>query len=137
MKTNANTHPIPEGWPHEDRGAVNENQNIAEHSEILCQLCERFREKFGRDPGLNDPVFFDPDADVPVPLEKQRMVEMWSRLADSMVARGTLSPESGYAMKKTGLLVTEKTKGLLTDVELDRWNDAILEYRVHNHDAGS
>jgi hypothetical protein len=27
-----------------------------------------FREKFGRDPGPDDPVFFDPDADEPTPL---------------------------------------------------------------------
>src|SRR2546421_8029142 len=27
-----------------------------------------FREKFGRDPGSNDPVFFDRDADEPVPM---------------------------------------------------------------------
>jgi hypothetical protein len=29
---------------------------------------QAFREKFGRDPGPDDPVFFDPDADEPTPL---------------------------------------------------------------------
>ena len=36
---------------------------------------EIFREKFGREPGLNYPVFFDPDADhkpTPVPFDKMR-----------------------------------------------------------------
>jgi hypothetical protein len=28
--------------------------------------------KFGRDPGPNDPVFFDPDKDVPTPIDMER-----------------------------------------------------------------
>jgi len=33
-----------------------------------------FKKKFGREPGPNDPVFFDPDADTPqpIPIEKLR-----------------------------------------------------------------
>jgi hypothetical protein len=34
--------------------------------EALFQHREAFRAKFGRDPGPNDPVFFDPDATDPV-----------------------------------------------------------------------
>lgn len=36
--------------------------------EIVESQLQRFREKFGRDPGPNDPVFFDPDAAEPVPI---------------------------------------------------------------------
>ena len=32
-----------------------------------------FIEKFGREPGPNDPVFFDPDKDVPTPIDPARM----------------------------------------------------------------
>jgi hypothetical protein len=36
------------------------------HSALLEQRAA-FVEKFGREPGPNDPVFFDPDADTPQP----------------------------------------------------------------------
>ena len=35
---------------------------------ILEAQRQRFRAKFGRDPGPHDPVFFDPDAIEPVPM---------------------------------------------------------------------
>jgi hypothetical protein len=42
------------------------------HDAMLAQR-EAFRRKFGRDPGPNDPVFFDPDADTPLPISQQRI----------------------------------------------------------------
>lgn len=54
---------------------------------------------------------------------------MWERLADAMVCQREITPETAYAMKKTGLLVTEQTKGLLRDAELHKWNAALEEYR--------
>jgi hypothetical protein len=33
--------------------------------EAMERQAERFREKFGRDPGSAEPIFFDPDADEP------------------------------------------------------------------------
>ena len=30
-----------------------------------------FKKKFGREPGPNDPVFFDPDADTPQPIARR------------------------------------------------------------------
>lgn len=47
-----------------------------------------------------------------------------------MVRQGEMTPETAYAMKKTGLLVTEETKDLLRDTELDEWNNACEEYRT-------
>ena len=64
---------------------------------IACQF-EAFRKKFGRDPGPDDPIFFDPD------------------------------PAFIYAFKRTGRIVTESNKHRLTEKELRRWNDAISEY---------
>ncbi len=34
-----------------------------------------FKEKFGRDPGPNDPVFFDPDCDTPRPMPVARLTD--------------------------------------------------------------
>ena len=35
--------------------------------EMMQRQAERFRTRFGRDPGPDDPIFFDPDADQPRP----------------------------------------------------------------------
>ncbi len=66
---------------------------------------QRFREKFGRDPGPDDPVFFDPDADTPQELA-----------------------EKVYAYRKTGLIVTEQNWGLLSKEQQQEWEAAIAEY---------
>jgi hypothetical protein len=43
-------------------------------AEFLFQLqAERFREKFGRDIGPRDPVFFDPEADDPRPMPRDEL----------------------------------------------------------------
>jgi hypothetical protein len=104
------------------------NRMTPEIEETLEDLFCRFREKFGRDPGENDPIFFDPHSDQPVPLRQEALNELWERLADAMVCQGEMTPETAYAMKKTGFLVTEQTKDLLRDAELDEWKKALAEY---------
>lgn len=39
-----------------------------ELAQMLQENRDRFIEKFGREPGPGDPVFFDPDSDSPVPV---------------------------------------------------------------------
>jgi hypothetical protein len=41
--------------------------------EALEEQRRRFVEKFGREPGPHDPVFFNPDADEPEPLSDEQM----------------------------------------------------------------
>jgi putative PIN family toxin of toxin-antitoxin system len=67
---------------------VGDPRVIDMHPEVAAALesqMERFREKFGRDPGPDDPIFFDPDADSPRPLP----AEEWDRL-------GALVEELGF-----------------------------------------
>ena len=114
---------------YEGKPALGEpNRMTPEIEQTLDELFCRFREKFGRDPGENDPIFFDPHSDQPIPSRQEALNEMWERLADAMVCQGEITPEIAYAMKKTGLLVTEQTKDLLRDNELDEWNKALAEY---------
>ena len=40
-------------------------------TDILREQREAFRKKFGRDPGPNDPIFFDPEADLSVELKRR------------------------------------------------------------------
>ena len=42
------------------------------HEAVIRQL-ESFKEKFGREAGPDDPLFFDPDYDVPVPLTEAKV----------------------------------------------------------------
>jgi len=98
-----------------------------EIEETIVGLFCRFYEKFGRPPRTNEPVFFDPDADEPMPLQEQAAKEMWDRLADTMVREGEMSPGAGYAMKTTGLLVTPDTEHLLTECQRREWNAALAE----------
>ncbi|HYY68868.1 MAG TPA: hypothetical protein VE734_03980 [Terriglobales bacterium] len=97
---------------------------------MACQL-EAFRKKFGRDPGPDDPIFFDPDAEDPVPLNpkqyEQDMIET--------MAQAGINPAFIYAFKRTGRIVTESNKHRFTEKELRGWNDALSEYK-HKVDSG-
>jgi hypothetical protein len=92
------------------------------------QLRQRFRQKFGRDPGPNDPVFFDPDSEAAVPLRPEALNQLWEGFADTLLSSDEITPEIAYAMKKTGLLVTQQNEALLTEVQRKAWRDALHEY---------
>ena len=85
---------------------------------------DAFRKKFGRNPRPEDPIFFDPDADDPVPITQEKYDEA---MVEAMTTAG-LDPVLMYAYKRTGRLVTESNRHLLTREELREWNDAVDEY---------
>jgi hypothetical protein len=91
---------------------------------------EVFRKKFGRDPGPDDPVIFDPLADTPVPYPKGKMEE---EVVEAMRKAGIRS-EIIYAYKKTGLLLMADTPASKRDRK--EWNDAIAEYLELERKAG-
>ena len=100
------------------------------NDEVTAALDEqkrRFREKFGRDAGPEDPIFFDPDADTPQPISKAGLDEMTGQIL-SAAGKAAVRPELIYAMKKTGRIATESNQHLLTDEDLQEWQDAIEEY---------
>ena len=82
------------------------------------------RDSHTRQPGPDDPVFFDPDADTPQPLDLERYEK---DLADAMAAAG-IDPRLIYASRKTGLLVTEENLDKLPEEALEEWNAALEEY---------
>ena len=97
---------------------------------IACQRAA-FRKKFGRDPCADDPIFFDPDANEPVPLNPQQYRQ---DMIETMTQAG-VDPAFIYAFKRTGRIVTESNKDRLTEKELRQWNDAIDEYQ-HRVESG-
>ena len=99
----------------------------AEAQGAIQEQLRKFREKFGRDAGPEDPIFFDPDADTPQPISKAGLDEMTGQIL-SAAGKAGIRPELIYAMRKTGRIVTESNQHLLTDEELQEWQDAIEEY---------
>lgn len=93
--------------------------------QALKEQQRAFREKFGRDPGPQDPVFFDPDASEPrfVPEGK-----LESEMVRAMNAAG-IDPAFIYAYKVTGLMVTEQNRDTLSDEEALEWDTAVEEFR--------
>ena len=52
------------------RGAVPMTPRV---QEALLEQRKAFIEKFGREPGPDDPAFFDPDKDVPTPIDPAQL----------------------------------------------------------------
>lgn len=88
--------------------------------EIIESSKKDFIEKFGREPGDNDPLFFDFFTTEDDYLD--RMSEMLEKI-------GT-RPEIIYAFRKTkGFVLTEHNKDLASPQDIQEWKDAIKEYR--------
>jgi hypothetical protein len=99
-----------------------------ETAEIIAQQKKLFREQFGREPGPDDPLFFEPGVvAVPQFLSDESSDEIWKSLLQAAGDSG-IDPAIVYAMNKTGRIVTETNVHFLTDAELQEWNDAVDEY---------
>jgi hypothetical protein len=96
----------------------------AETAAIIENQIQKFREKFGREPGPKDPIFFDPDSFTPQPY---RLGQFQSETEKAMSEAG-IRPEVIYAYRKTGLVVTEENyKKLPADARAE-WEEAVKEY---------
>ena len=64
--------------------------------EALLEQRKAFIEKFGREPGQGDPVFFDPDKDIPTPIDPERLdADLEKALQDAGI-----DPEKAEAFRK-------------------------------------
>jgi hypothetical protein len=107
------------------RDAQYEEVPIDEQTAALIQeQLQAFRAKFGRDPEGDEPVFFDPDCDVPAPLMPEKMEEETVR---AMAAAG-IAPEFIHAYHRTGRIVTEDNQDKLSPEAIAEWNAAVEEY---------
>jgi hypothetical protein len=98
-----------------------------ETAEVIAQQKKLFREQFGREPGPDDPLFFDPGVAAPQFLSVESQEEVWKSLLQA-VGDSEIDPAIVYAMNKTGRIVTETNAQFLTDAELQEWHDAVDEY---------
>jgi hypothetical protein len=113
-------------WEEDEGGNIYKSNPMSEGlAEILEGQRQKFLDKYGREPGANDPVFFD----LP-PLE-----QIEHQTVQAMKQAG-IDPALIYAYEKTGRLVTEQNQHLLPDAALDEWQAAIEEYEV-KHGTGT
>lgn len=83
-----------------------------------------FEMKFGRPPGPNDPIFFEPDLDVPTPISAQK-------IEDQMVTTMAIAGIPAYLIwghMKTGLIPTEDNRHLMSADAKRDWKRAMREY---------
>src|SRR5215469_15089679 len=100
-------------------------------AEAITEQKRLFRVKFGREPGADDSLFFNPESAVPEFLGGEALEEIWRSLVQ-VAGESGLDPALVYAMNKTGRIVTEHNMQFLTDADLQEWNDAIDEYHHMN-----
>jgi hypothetical protein len=110
-----------------------------ESPEDLEALRQAFRERFGRDPGPDDPVFFDPSAEDPRALDQDGEA-LFTAMSDMAMRRAGIDSSLIYASHKTGLIVTEWNRDQLSPDDQADWIEAIFEYegeaiRHHLHEA--
>jgi hypothetical protein len=108
-------------WVADDDGTITRSTPLTpEAVDILHQQREKFVAKFGREPGPDEPLFFDAP---PVEQIEFQMVQ-------AMKAAG-IDPAIIYAYEKTdGLLVTESNQHLIPDKDLGAWQAAVDEYEA-------
>src|SRR5262249_47324714 len=98
---------------------------------ILERQEERFRETFGRSPGPQDPLFFDPQAAEPRLLNDELLE---TALLEAMHRAG-VPPALIYAYQRTERIVTAENVEHLTQEELEEWHAAVDEwYERHEGD---
>ena len=87
---------------------------------------ELFQKKFGREPGPGDPIFFDPDADTPIPLDED---VIRTGITKAMASAG-IDPALIYAFHRTGLIISEENVHLMSPEDLAEWQAALDEYKA-------
>ena len=94
---------------------------------VIREQAEAFRRKFGRAMGPQDPLFFDPHADLPVPLSDESHEELVEEMTAVMEESG-VHPAHIYAFRKTGRMVSEENRERLNAAEVKEWHSALKEY---------
>ena len=96
----------------------------------IKELQRVLRQASGDNPDPDGPLAFDPESDVMQPLAEAIIREMMGDTADA----AHLSPDLAYAIRKTGLLVTDRNQDLLDDDQRAAWTEALAEYeRLLHH----
>lgn len=94
--------------------------------EAIRELRRRFRQETGREPGPDDPCAFDPNSDDPQPEAEAKIKSVMGDIADW----AGIGPDLAFAIRKTGLLVTQRNQDALDEDQLKAWKEALAEYEL-------
>ena len=89
---------------------------------LLKQQLRDFRRKFGRDPLPGEPVFFDPEQDVPTEMTEEQVREDMLKI----MAGGTAAP--CVRLRKDGAADDGGDGGVLRPADVAEYKAAIDEY---------
>lgn len=104
--------------------SVRKSRKITPLTATIFEDQERkFVRRFGREPGPNDPVFFDPESPTPKSIDPR---EVLASFIEAGREAGT-DPVLLYAVGKTGMIVSESNMSLFSDEELREWEEAVEE----------
>lgn len=107
-----------------DREASSDGKQL---EEALRKQRALFVEKFGREPGPEDPVFFDPNAEEATPLGANAAADMWDDLL-AAAERAGIDPAHIHAAREVGYLVTEANQHLFNALEVEAFREAVLRH---------
>jgi hypothetical protein len=90
----------------------------------LHALVELFQARFGRLPGLGDPLLFDPAQDVPAPLSMKEVTAGTDALLNDLGSH----PAFLHAYSKLGYVVTNQNAPFTDPQDLAAWDLAVAEW---------
>ncbi|MGV0718190.1 hypothetical protein ABQE93_22575 [Mycolicibacterium sp. XJ662] len=96
------------------------------HDALQGQL-DAFTAKFGREPGPEDPIFFDPNSDEPVPMRPESEAQNWAALYRVAEEAG-LDPAYIRAWEELGYVVTEMNQRLFSAQEVEEYFEAVRRF---------
>ncbi|MFD0856800.1 hypothetical protein ACFQ07_31500 [Actinomadura adrarensis] len=99
-----------------------------EMAALLESQSRLFKEKFGRPPAPDEPIFFDPDADTP---QFPSLVDIEQGHVALLEQMG-VAPAWIYAHQQTDGLLPRRDGTFLTDRDAQEWHEAVDRYvRLH------
>jgi len=108
-----------------DTGDVTKKVPMSDETIKAFKLqAEKFKEKFGREIGPNDPVFFDPNKDIPTPIDE----DILEKETIKAMEKANIPAHFIYAFKKTGLMLFEGSENKYTKKDIKNYEDAVEEY---------
>ena len=108
-------------WHEREQRDIERQKEAVESFKRQCAL---FKEKFGREPGPDDPVYFDPDHPTPRPFDYQKLKAMMI----AQLRKSKWPPEIIFAFDRMDRMLTEEDAHLWSDGDLAKWDNAIDDY---------
>lgn len=93
---------------------------------VLDRQRQRFIERFGREPGPDDPVFFDQEAASPNALDEATLRAQLAR--PGMAKELGVEPAFLAAVLEVGYAVTDQTRHLFSDEDLRAFDEAFARH---------